>query len=267
MSVVCTLWVDRDFQGLSKTSDSGNFRYYWNRWGATNDVFSSMRAWGQGNRGNAWAFEHINFDGRFAALNVENGASSWWSYFGGAFNDVVSSSLIVAREPNDIVVPLGQQVGSAFTSLFDAQTAGTRLSRVGGPRVYGTFFPDYDPSRVFMTIDQNLTVSVPSWPDYSANVKYDVEFYLSGGKLHGYARWSHVWVESGVFSGSVYDGIAPGLHGAKSSLTSAIESQLALFSSRNFADVYLLPGPPPDMSQFGFFAKHDDDICLTLVPS
>lgn len=266
MSVVCTLWVDRDFQGLSKTSNSGNFRYFWNRWGATNDVFSSMRAWGQGNRGNAYAFEHINFDGRFAALNVNDGASSWWSYFGGAFNDVVSSSLIIAREPNEIVVPLGQQVASSFVSMFDAQTAGTRLSRVGGPRVYGTFFPGYDPSRLFMTIDQNLTVSIPSWPDYSANVKYDVEFFLSGTKLHGFARWSHVWVEAGIFSQSVFDRIAPGLHGGKAGLTSAIESQLALFSSRDFSDAYLLPGPQPDMNQFGFFAKHDDDVCLVVVP-
>ncbi|WP_345581508.1 hypothetical protein [Nonomuraea rosea] len=264
---MCTLWVDRDFQGISKTSVSENFRYYWNRWGATNDVFSSMRAWGQGHRGTAYAFEHINFDGRFAALNVNNGASSWWSYFGSAFNDVVSSSLIVAREPNDIVVPLRQQVAPTFASIFDAQTAGTQLSRVGDPRVYGTFFPGHDASRVFITIDQNLNVEISNWPDYSANVKYDVEFYLSGGKLHGYARWSRVWVESGLFSSRVHDRIAPRLHGAKGDITSAIESQLAVFSTRNFSSVYLLPGPQPDMNQFGFFARYDDDVCLAVVPN
>jgi hypothetical protein len=259
--------VDRDFRGLSKTSDSGNFRYFWNRWAATNDVFSSMRAWGRGNRGNAYAFEHINFDGRFAALNVENGGSSWWSYFGGAFNDVTSSSLIIARAPNDVVVPLGRQVSSAFTRLFDAQTAGTRLSRRGGPRIYGSYFPGHDPAKVFMTINQNLKVSISGWPDYDANVRYDVEFFLRGAKLNGRAAWSHVWVEAGIFSQKVFDGIAPGLHGGKSGLTSAIQSQLAAFASRNFSDVYLLPGPRPDMSQFGFMAKHDDDICLAVVPA
>ncbi|WP_148085938.1 hypothetical protein [Actinocorallia herbida] len=262
-----TLWVDRDFQGLSKTSDSGGYRYYWNRWGATNDVFSSMRAWGQGDRGHAFAFEHIDFNGRFAALNVESGASSWWSYFGSSFNDVVSSSLLVVRAPSDILVPLRQQVAPTFASMFDAQTAGTQLSREGDPRVYGTFFPGHDADRVFMTIDQDLNVAIDTWPDYSANVKYDVEFYLSGGKLHGYARWSHVWVESGIFSGDVHDAIAPRLHAAKGDITSAIEAQLAVFADMNFSDTYLLPGPQPDMARFGYFAAHDDDICLAVVPA
>lgn len=151
--------------------------------------------------------------------------------------------------------------------MFDAQTAGTRLSRVGSPRVYATYFPGHDPSKVFMTIDQNLTVSISGWPDYSANVRYDIEFFLVGRRLRGAARWSHVWVEAGIFSQKVYDRIAPGLHGGKSSLTSAIGAQLAVFSSRNFSAVYLLPGPRPDMSQFGFFARHDDDVCLAVVPA
>lgn len=144
MAVVATLWENRDFQGFSRTSNSGNFRYFWNRWGATNDVFSSMRAWSMGSRGNAYAFEDINFDGRFAALNVGGAFSSaWWSYFGDAFNDRVSSSLIVAREPQAVEteVPLRQPVASQFASMFDAQTAGTQLSRDGDPRLYGTFFP------------------------------------------------------------------------------------------------------------------------------
>src|SRR5690242_15553872 len=155
MSVMATLWEHRDFGGFSKTSNSGNFRYFWNRWAATNDVFSSMRAWSLCHRGNAYAFEHINFDGRFAALNVGGAfTSSWWSYFGDSFNDKVSSSLIVAREPqaNEIEVALRQQVASRFIALFDAQTAGTKLSRRGDPRVYGNFFPGHDISKVFATI-------------------------------------------------------------------------------------------------------------------
>ena len=268
MSVMATLWEHRDFQGFSKTSNSGNFRYFWNRWGATNDVFSSMRAWSLGHRGNAYAFEHINFDGRFAALNVGGAfTSSWWSYFGDSFNDKVSSSLIVAREPqaNEIEVPLRQQVASRFRALFDAQTAGTKLSRRGDPRVYGTFFPGYDISKVFATIDQDLTVQLDNWPDYDANVKYDIEFFLVNGRLRGVCQWSHVWVESGIFSGAVHDRIAPGLHGAKGQLTAAIQAQLDLFGSRVFRFVYLLPGPIPDMNQFGFFANHTDDVILVVV--
>jgi hypothetical protein len=230
-----------------------------------------------GHRGNAYAFEHSNFDGRFAALNVVSaGGSSWWSYIGDALNDKVSSSLIVARAPQaaETEVALRQQVASRFASLFDAETAGTQLSRSGDPRVYGTFFPDDDPTRIFATINQDLNVEINNWPDYDANVRYDIEFYLSSvGHLRGYARWSRVWVESGIFHDKVLGEIAPRLHAAKSKITSAIQAQLAAFSTSVFSAVYLLPGPVPDMSlntdggpnQFGFVANYDDDLILVVV--
>lgn len=290
MSVIATLWEHKDFGGQSFTSNSGGFRYFWNRWGAHNDFFSSMRAWASGHRGNAYAFEHIDFTGRFAALNVGGAFSScWWSYFGSSFNDKVSSSLIVRREiaSRETEVALGSIVAAQFASLFDAKTAGKPISRNGEPRVYGTFFPGYDPNRVFATIDQNLTVQVrvpvkftiPNpfgddividlgqfrWFDYDANVRYDIVFFVTNGQLHGRAAWSHVWVEGGPFSQRVHDGIAPDLHGAKTDITSAIENALALFRRRRFADAYLLPGPTPDMNQFGFFANFDDDVVLVAV--
>jgi hypothetical protein len=269
LAVVQTLWEHSNFQGFSRTRSTDPFRYRWDKWGGgDNDVFSSMRAWGMGHRGNAYAFEHSNFDGRFAALNVGAGGSSWWSYFGDAFNDKVSSSLIVARAPQaaETEVALRQQVASRFASLFDAETAGTQLSRSGDPRVYGTFFPDDDPTRIFATINQDLNVEINNWPDYDANVRYDIEFYLSSaGHLQGYARWSRVWVESGIFHDKVLGEIAPRLHAAKSKITSAIQAQLAVFSTSVFSAVYLLPGPVPDMNQFGFFANHDDDLILVVV--
>ena len=266
--VMATLWEHGDFKGFAKTSSTGNSRYYWNRWGATNDVFSSTRAWALGHRGNAYAFEHSNFDGNFAALNVGGAfTSSWWSSLG-YLDNKVSSSLIIAREPqaNEIEVPLRSQVGSRFKALFDAQTAGTKLTRRGEPRVFGNFFPGYDIGRVFLQIDQDLRVEVNNWPDYDANVKYDIEFYIDANRrLRGYCRWSHVWVEGGVFSGTIKDRIAPKLHGAKGQITAAIQQQLNLFQRYSFRDVYLLPGPIPDMNQFGFMARHTDDVILVVV--
>jgi hypothetical protein len=291
MSVTATLWEHINFGGQSFTSNSTTFRYFWNTWGAHNDIFSSMRAWSTGHRGNVYAFEHINFTGKFAALNVGGKySSSWWSYFGDDFNDRVSSSLIVARAPQEAetAVPLRNNISSQFTSLFDARTAGRPVSRNGDPRIYATFFPGYDSRKVFATIDQNLTVQVRiplkvkiprpfggvfeidlgnfRWSDYAANVRYDILFFVSDeGQLHGTAWWSHVWVESGPLSQKVHDELAPTLHAAKSDITSAIESQLALFSRRRFSDVYLLPGPAPDMDQWGFKAQHDDDVTLVVV--
>jgi len=290
MSVITTLWEHKNFGGQSFTSNSAGWRYFWNKWGAHNDFFSSMRAWSVGHRGNAYAFEHIDFSGRFAALNVGGAfTSSWWSYFGDAFNDKVSSSLIVAREPvnREIELQLGALVIPQFASLFDAKVAGKPVSRDGDPRVYATFFPDYDRDRVFATIDQRLKVQVriplkvtiPNsfgddieidlgqvrWSDYEARVRYDVGFFVDDGVLHGAAIWSHVWVEAGPFSQRVHDELAPELHGAKPSLTSAIEGALALFGGRRFADAYLLPGPAPNMNDAGFFANYDEDITLVLV--
>ncbi|MEV2266283.1 hypothetical protein [Nonomuraea africana] len=261
------LFEHRDFRGFSRTIDNTGFRYFWNRYGgAEHDAFSSMRLFGRGHVGHAYAFEHINHDGRFAALNANNPGDVFWSYFGDAFNDVVSSSLVVVRDQNEIVVPLRQQVASTFASMFDAMAAGTRIARVGAPRVYGTFFPSYDNTRIFLTINQNLTVRISGWPDYDANVKYDIEFFLAGAKLNGFARWSHVWVEAGLFSQQVFDRIKGPLHAGKANLTSAVQQQLRLFSGRNFRGVYILPGPRPNMSQFGFFGHSDQEVCLVAVP-
>jgi hypothetical protein len=295
MSVTAVLWEHRDFGGASSTSDSGTFRYYWNKYGsAQNDIFSSMRAWSAGNRGNVYAFENINFDGAFAALSVGGAFSSaWWYYFGDDFNDKVSSLLIVARSPKSVEteVPLRSNVTSQFATIFDTKTQGKPVSRNGDPRMYATYFPYYDPNKAFATIDQALTVQVRiplkqrikiwnpfgddwiieidlgqfRWSDYAASVRYDIEFFVSDGQLHGRVSWVTVWVEAGPFSKRVHDDLQPQLVEAARDVTSAIESALALFARSRFVDAYLLPGPPPDMDLAGFKAHYDDDVTLVVV--
>ena len=295
MSVTSVLWEHKDFGGASSTSDSGTFRYFWNKYGsAQNDTFSSMRAWVAGHRGNVYAFEHINFDGAFAALNVGGKFSSaWWTYFGDDFNDKVSSLLIVARAPKSVEteVPLRSNVTSQFATIFDTKTQGKPVSRNGDPRMYATYFPSYDPDKAFATIDQALTVQVRiplktkftiwnpfgddweieidlgqiRWSDYAARVRYDISFFVSDGHLHGRASWVTVWVEAGPFSTQVHNELKPQLVEAATDVTAAIESALGLFARSRFADAYLLPGPPPDMDQAGFKARYDDDVTLVVV--
>lgn len=296
MSVTAVLWEHINFGGASSTSDSGNFRYFWNKYGAAqNDFFSSMRAWAAGNRGHVYAFEHINFDGAFAALNVGGKYSSaWWSYYGNDFNDKVSSSLIIARAPQsaETEVPLRSNVTSQFASIFDSKTQGKPVSRNGDPRMYATYFPSYDPDKAFATIDQALTVQVRiplktkikiwnpfgddweveidlgqvRWSDYAARVKYDLSFFVtSDGRLHGQASWVTVWVEAGPFSQKVHDELKPELVAAAADVTAAIESALQLFARSRFSDAYLLPGSPPDMEQAGFKGQYDDDVTLVVV--
>lgn len=295
MAIVSTLWEHADFGGFTSTSNSANYRYYWNKFGsAQNDKFSSMRAWGNGNRGNVYAFEHIDFNGRFASLNVGGKYSSaWWSYLGDDFNDIVSSALIIARSPrqNETEVALRANVTSQFATIFDQKTQGKPVSRSGDPCMYATYFPSYDPDKVFATIEQELTVQVRipiktrikiwnpfgddfyieidlgqvRWSDYKAWVRYDIYFYVVNGTLHGRAWWSHVTVESGLLSQQVHDDLAPELHGAKPDFTSSIEAALRLFANRRFSDAYLLPGSPPDMDAAGQKGRYDDDVTLVVV--
>ncbi len=296
MSVTSTLWEHANFGGFSATADTGSWRYRWVKYGsAHNDEFSSMRAWANGNRGTAYAFEHTDFQGRYKSVNVGGAySSSWWTYFGGDFNDVVSSLLVVAREPSEreSEVQLGAIVRGQFASMFDAKTRGKPVSRDGDPRLYGTFFPAWDPSGVFVTVDQALTVQVRiplkkrikiwnpfgddfvievdlgevRWVDYRARVTYDIAFHVdSAGRLHGYARRSWVWVEGGVVSQQVLDDLAPPLHAAKPDLTAAIEGALQAFRRTTFRDVYVLPGARPDMSLAGETGRYDDDVTLVVV--
>lgn len=269
MTVISTLWQHRDFQGFTRTVSTGSGRYRWMRYGSqANDEFSSERAWGLGQRGHAFAFEHRDFAGRFSALNADSGGSSWWSYYGGAFNDVVSSSIVVAREPavRELELGLRDLIAPRFTDLFDTQAEGTRLSRRGGPRVYGTFFPGWDLDRVFVTIDQDLRVDVPGWFDYDANVRYFIAFFVTAeGALGARAVRSTVWVEGGVLSSTILDRIKGQLHGAKPLITRALESQLRLLRRFRFTDAYLLPGSPPDFEVAGYFGKNEDDVTLVAV--
>jgi len=265
MSIVATLWENANFDGFALTSNTGWGRYYWYKYGAHNDFFSSMRAWANdGSRGNAYAFDNIDFTGRFAALNVGGRYSSaWWSYFGDDFNDVVSSSLVVRREPQnkEIEVALRSLVTAQFTSLFDQKAAGTPISRTADPKVYMNYHPSFAPNNYFATIHQDLNVSIPYWPDYSASVEYHVQFNISNGSVQGWVAWVSVWVESGLISGTVFNNIQPPLFNAYSDITAAISSAMALFSDSN-ADVYLLPGARPDMNQAGFKGNYDDDVIL-----
>lgn len=288
MSVSCVFFEHINFGGRTSSSDSGNFRYFWNRYGsANNDLFSSMTALANGNRGNIYAFEHINFDGRFAALNVGGKFSKcWWSYFGDDFNDKVSSSLLVARNAPDVEreIALAGLVAGQFGSIFDAKTQGKPVSRNGDTQVFGTFFPDFDRNNVFATIHQDLNVQVRiplkiempdpfadidlgtfRWSDYRAFVRYHVRFFVVNGKLRAHTDWVTIWVESGPFSKKVHDELKPELMAAASDLDKAMGDALDIFAGGTFKDAYLLPGFTPDMNLAGFKGQYNDGVTLVAV--
>jgi hypothetical protein len=277
MTVLNALYVDAGFQGEGFFTSANTNRYSWNTWGGHNDLFSSMRCYSFGQRGNSYAFEHIDFSGRYAALNVGGAYSSaWWAYFGDDFNDAVSSSLVVAREPADreSAFALKAPIVNQFGPILAAKTVNTPLSIDGGPEVYATFFPSWSPNDVFLAVRQNFTAAIkisvgPFGISYTFD--YDVRatwyirlFVTQDGGLHARAVRSEVSVH-GVEPDAFLAQAGPPLHAAKSDITARIEGQLALLARRRYSDAYLLPGPAPDMQQAGFSGRHTDDVCLVLV--
>jgi hypothetical protein len=144
-----------------------------------------------GTPGNVYGFADRGWLGNYVSLNMQPGYISWWDYVGDRINDDIESALIVARDPsNETVLSLGPLIGPQFATQFDAQAAGTEVSRVGG----------YDPSEIFVSIEQDLHIDVPNWFDYSAQVRYDTKLYRTAtGGIDGYVAWIYTWVEGGGY--------------------------------------------------------------------
>jgi hypothetical protein len=251
----------------SFTLENG-WRYRWISFGSTlGDEISSLRAHAYaGAGGNVYGFTERGYLGNYAALNMASGWTSWWSYVGDGLNDDIESAIMVNRNPgSETVIGLRELVAGRFAEQMDLAMAGTQVSRNGEPRIFTLFWPGHDPNKVFVSIEQDLNVALDWWPDYDAQVRYDIEIVVGeGGSLDAYVAWVYVWVEGGVFSGDIFDSLQPKLFAGHATLTQSLRAQLALFGSFRFADAYLLPGPPPTDS-FGDLRNARDGSTLVLV--
>jgi hypothetical protein len=197
---------------------------------------------------------------------MQEGGTSWWSYVGDALNDRIESAILVNRDKDEFVVGLKDHIARDFAAGMDEQLAGTQVSRNGEPRVYTTFWPGHDPDKTFVSIEQNLNVALDWWPDYDAQVRYDIYLYLDdAGTVRGHVAWVHVWVEGGVFSGDIFDSLQPKLVNGAATVTTKIQAKLALFASFRFFSLYLLPGPPPS-GDFGDIHDAKEDSTLVVWP-
>jgi hypothetical protein len=270
MSVYAEFYEHKDFGGYMESFTLNNsWRYQWIRFGSKlGDEISSLRATASlGFDGNTYGFTQGDFLGRYAALNMAEGWTSWWSYVGGALNDDIESAILVNRNKNELVIGLKDQIADSFASGIDDALAGTQVSRKGSPRVFSLFWPGHDPGKIFMSIEQDLNVALDWWPDYDAQVRYDIEISLnSAGNVQAHVAWVYVWVEGGIFSGDIFDSLQPQLVNGAGALNTQLQSKLAALSAFSFAGLYLLPGSPPSTS-FGDIADAKDNSTLVLVRS
>ena len=268
MAVYAQFYEHSNFGGAMESFTlNDNWRYWWIKFGSTLDnEISSLRANAfDGFNGNVYGLTESNFLGNYASLNMREGWTSWWNFVGGSLNDDIESALLINRNKDELVIGLKDQIAETFTSGFDKAVEGTQVSRTGEPRIYSTFWPGYDPTKTFVSIEQNLNVALDWWPDYDAQVRYDIYLYLDGGgHVQGYVAWVYVWVEGGVFSGDIFNSLQPQLVSGASTLTAQIQKKLAALTAFSFRGLYLLPGPPPS-SSFGDEGDARSDSTLALV--
>lgn len=278
MAVSCTFYKDSRFRGTSQIfSLSNDWRYWWVKFGwlLHNEITSFRATASAGFDGNVYGFTGNSFQGDFASLNMAEDWTCWWSDVGGVVNDDIESALLVNRNRNESVIALADLIRDPFVAKLDEKLAGSPARRRGDPRIYANFWPSHDPTRKFVSIEQDLRVEVDWWPDYDARMRYDIYLYLhSPTEVQGYVAWVNTWIEGGVFSGKINDQLHPPVVAGASAVNEEINSQLPLLGflaifKGQFRSLYLLPGEqpqmPPPSSNFGRVGNHAENCCLVLT--
>ena len=273
MAVYAEFFKHANFSGYSESFTLGNSsRYLWIKFGSKlRDEITSMRANAySGFDGNVYGFTGNDFLGDYASLNMSEGWTCWWSNVGSKLNDDIESALLINRNKSEFAVELKDQIAGVFKSKLDEKLAGTQAHRSGEPRVFSLFWPSFDPTKKLVRIEQDLRVELDWWPDYDATIRYDIYLYLSSdGKVKGYVKWAHTWVEGGIFSGDILDELHPKVVAGAADLNSELQNKLSLFSAFTFRSLYLLPGPqppmPPPSSNFGRIGNAKDTSTLVRV--
>ena len=126
------------------------------------------------------------------------------------------------------------------------------------------------PRRVdlFVRIFFNFHVSTPWYcSDADGNTSYYVLFFLDGaGRLRAAVeRWSYDYDGGGPFcTGAINDRLNDAVPRGLTTLQSLLNTRLALFSSRRFDSVYLLPGAG-ERSGTGV-VNVNEHVSLALLP-
>lgn len=277
MTVVTEFFEHINFGGrVNRITTPTDWRWQWVTFGGNwNDIVSSIRTnVVSGRPANVYAFQHIDFAGRFASLNVPSG---WTCQFGalGNFNDQVSSALIIRRDPREIVLQLRSLIIPDFIADFDRTAAGTAVSRKGDPSIQAIYNPAHDRGAMLVRIHQNMNVALECWSDYDAAVSFDLAITLGGQPIDGFCKWVSTWVESGPFSSQVFDRLHPRMMQAGRDFTSKLRQKLGPINETirrqgiQLYDVYILPGnqpafPPPN-GNIGRYGDAGENCCVVFA--
>jgi hypothetical protein len=218
--------------------------------------------------GRLFLFQNNRFLGRYAKLDANGGEAPGLPSLGSFMNDRTSSVLIYRKSSNEVSSALGNLVSvSQVTAVIASQDS---LSPRGDPVFTWDLFPDgqdghpNETGKMYIYIRIPVRVAVDDWFDYDAEIRYWIyPFVDQDGKLHAALEYFGAWVEGGVISDDVLDGLMapdgiPSSLGQVSGLIGPATDAVNAISGP-FSSVYLLPGRNDTVG------RTDDDVTVVLV--
>jgi hypothetical protein len=236
-------------------------------------------------RGDCILFEHDRFFGRFASIrtNVNDPTQAVpVTYVGDTMNDRTSSVLLVRRFSNESMMALGNPITKALIGNIIGDVK--KIEKLRGDPVFtwdmwptgGDEHPN-DPDKRFIQIKIPVEIDVNNWFNYDAEIWLWFYLYIGdtalyfgdGGALKGYLAHYGAWVESGLISGSVLDGIMDALPGKFGEIDALLDTQLsAVNGNAPFTDVHLLPGDQTLFDTQPYMEGHvEDNVTVVLLKS
>ena len=128
-----------------------------------------------------------------------------------------------------------------------------------------------EPDKRFVQIKIPVEAEVDNWWNYDAEIWLWFYLYIGanffgGGNLKGYLAYYGAWVEGGIFTDDVLDGIMNALQKKVGEIDSQLDSllsQINVFAP--FTAVYLLPGNQEQFNGTYMEGHVEDNVSMVLV--
>lgn len=271
-----TLFEHADFGGMASFDSMTPGWGYWRRPTfvpmGMNDIFSSLSFGASDNEvgGVVLLFEDVRYFGQYRTFIPTPGRTTSLHYVGNDFNDMTSSALIVRRFPRETrPVTLSSLVQKS--AIIDIVNRTPKVRPNGDPTFTWDMWPtggtsnDWHPNdvnRPFVYVIVPIMVHTPPpWADYNAQARYWIYLYVDGnGQLKGYVAYWGYWVESGIITGKVAEGLRGAIPGTIPQVNALIGGALARANAGGpYSYVYYLPG------RFQVAGHVFDDVTVVTV--
>lgn len=263
-SIWTQLYEHRDYRGRSYFINHGPGSIYCRvrvsslRAVRLNDAISSLYVDASATEvgGQVLLFEHDRFIGRYATFPTTPGAPStaaYTPYVGDFINDRASSLLIVRRFRNELR-PITLSSLDLKDEIAAFVASAPRISLRGDPIITWDMWPEGPtsgsdprpnaPHRKYIYIRVPVTVDVPNWFDYDADIRYWIYLYVdSAGTLRAYVDYYGAWVEGGMKRDSILAQIMNALPDTVGNINALLTDELSIAAAFGpYERLYFLPG-------------------------